>query len=196
MITRLLAVLAVLGGVLALVFTSSPAQTDADANPQVRIHTNAGDITVELYPDEAPLTVANFLSYVDSGFYAGTVFHRVIPNFMIQGGGFTQDLAEKPASEPVKNESRNHLHNERGTIAMARTDDPDSATAQFFINVRANLTLDFNYVTRKPGYTVFGRVIEGMDVVDGISLVNTANRGHLDDVPVNPIVIESIQRVE
>ena len=158
--------------------------------------TEKGDITVELYPDEAPLTVANFLSYVDSGFYAGTVFHRVIPNFMIQGGGFTQDLAEKPASDPVKNESRNHLHNERGTIAMARTDDPDSATAQFFINVRANLTLDFNYVTRKPGYTVFGRVIDGMDVVDGISLVNTSTSGHLDDVPVNPIVIESIQRVE
>ncbi len=194
MMTRLLAMLALLGG--ALLFVASPAQTDADANPQVRISTNAGDITVELYPDEAPLTVANFLSYVDSGFYAGTVFHRVIPNFMIQGGGFTQELAEKPASEPVKNESRNHLHNERGSIAMARTDDPDSAGAQFFINVRANLTLDFNYVTRKPGYTVFGRVIDGMDVVDGISLVSTQRVGNLDDVPVNPIVIESIQRVE
>jgi len=194
MMTRLLAVLALLGG--ALLFVSSPAQTDADANPQVRIRTNAGDITVELYPDEAPLTVANFLSYVDSGFYAGTVFHRVIPNFMIQGGGFTQELTEKPAGDPVKNESRNHLHNERGTIAMARTDDPDSAGAQFFINVRANLTLDFNYVTRKPGYTVFGRVIDGMDVVDGISLVNTQSVGQLDDVPLNPIVIESIQRVE
>ena len=194
MMTRLLAVLALLGG--ALLFVSSPAQTDADANPQVRIRTNAGDITVELYPDEAPLTVANFLSYVDSGFYAGTVFHRVIPNFMIQGGGFTQELAEKPANEPVKNESRNHLHNERGSIAMARTDDPDSAGAQFFINVRANLTLDFNYVTRKPGYTVFGRVIDGMDVVDGISLVNTQSTGHLEDVPVNPIVIESITRLE
>ena len=194
MMTRLLAVLALLGG--ALLFVATPAQTDADANPRVRISTNAGDITVELYPDEAPLTVANFLSYVDSGFYAGTVFHRVIPNFMIQGGGFTQELAEKPAGESVKNESRNHLHNERGTIAMARTDDPDSAGAQFFINVRANLTLDFNYVTRKPGYTVFGRVIDGMDVVDGISLVNTQSAGHLDDVPVNPIVIESITRLE
>ena len=194
MITRLLAVLALLGG--ALLFFATPAQTDADANPRVRISTNAGDITVELYPDEAPLTVANFLSYVDSGFFAGTVFHRVIPNFMIQGGGFTQDLAEKPAGESVKNESRNHLHNERGTIAMARTDDPDSAGAQFFINVRANLTLDFNYVTRKPGYTVFGRVIDGMDVVDGISLVDTQRAGHLDDVPVNPIVIESITRLE
>jgi peptidyl-prolyl cis-trans isomerase A (cyclophilin A)/peptidyl-prolyl cis-trans isomerase B (cyclophilin B) len=194
MMTRLLAVLALLGG--ALLFVATPAQTDADANPRVRISTNAGDITVELYPDEAPLTVANFLSYVDSGFYAGTVFHRVIPNFMIQGGGFTQELAEKPTTATVNNESRNHLHNERGTIAMARTDDPDSAGAQFFINVRANLTLDFNYVTRKPGYTVFGRVIDGMDVVDGISLVNTQSAGHLDDVPVNPIVIESITRLE
>ena len=194
MMTRLLAVLALLGG--ALLFVATPAQTDADANPRVRISTNAGDITVELYPDEAPLTVANFLSYVDSGFYAGTVFHRVIPNFMIQGGGFTQELAEKPTNDPVKNESRNHLHNERGSIAMARTDDPDSAGAQFFINVRANLTLDFNYVTRKPGYTVFGRVIDGMDVVDGISLVDTQRAGHLDDVPVNPIVIESITRLE
>ena len=194
MMTRLLAVLALLGG--ALLFVATPAQTDADANPRVRISTNAGDITVELYPDEAPLTVANFLSYVDSGFYAGTVFHRVIPNFMIQGGGFTQELAEKPAGESVKNESRNHLHNERGSIAMARTDDPDSAGAQFFINARANPTLDFNYVTRKPGYTVFGRVIDGMDVVDGISLVNTQSAGHLDDVPVNPIVIESITRLE
>ena len=194
MMTRLLAVLALLGGVL--LFAAPPAQTDADANPQVRIQTNAGDITVELYPGEAPLTVANFLSYVDSGFYAGTVFHRVIPNFMIQGGGFTQELAEKPTTATVNNESRNHLHNERGTIAMARTDDPDSAGAQFFINVRANLTLDFNYVTRKPGYTVFGRVIDGMDVVDGISLVDTQRAGHLDDVPVNPIVIESITRLE
>ena len=194
MMTRLLAVLALLGGVL--LFAAPPAQTDADANPQVRIQTNAGDITVELYPGEAPLTVANFLSYVDSGFYAGTVFHRVIPNFMIQGGGFTQELAEKPTTATVNNESRNHLHNERGTIAMARTDDPDSAGAQFFINVRANLTLDFNYVTRKHGYTVFGRVVDGMDVVDGISLVNTQRVGQLDDVPVNPIVIESIQRVE
>ena len=194
MMTRLLAVLALLGG--ALLFVATPAQTDADANPRVRISTNAGDITVELYPDEAPLTVANFLSYVDSGFYAGTVFHRVIPNFMIQGGGFTQELVEKPAGESVKNESRNHLHNERGSIAMARTDDPDSAGAQFYINVRANLTHDFNYVTRKHGYTLFVRVIDGMDVVDGISLVNTQSAGHLDDVPVNPIVIESITRLE
>ncbi len=168
----------------------------AGPNPQVLIRTSAGDIRVELYPEESPKTVENFLAYVDSGFYPGTIFHRVISNFMIQGGGFTRDMVEKPVREPVENESRNHLHNERGTLAMARTDDPDSATAQFFINVRANLRLDFDYVTRKPGYTVFGRVVEGMDVVDGISLVLTQTTAGMDDVPKNPIVIESIERAK
>jgi len=172
------------------------ASARVDVAPQVLIKTNAGDIRLELYPQQAPLTVANFLAYVDSGFYSGTIFHRVISNFMIQGGGFTPAMEEKPVGEPVSNESRNHLHNERGTIAMARTEDPDSATAQFFINVRANLRLDFDYVGRKPGYTVFGRVTRGMDVVDGISLVNTQQLEGFDDVPVNPIIIESIQRIE
>lgn len=176
-----------------------------------RFVTSQGDILIKLEEQRAPNTVKNFVGLATGNlewkdpqtgksarrpFYDGLIFHRVIPNFMIQGGGFTQELVEKPAGESVKNESRNHLHNERGSIAMARTDDPDSAGAQFFINVRANLTLDFNYVTRKPGYTVFGRVIDGMDVVDGISLVNTQSAGHLDDVPVNPIVIESITRLE
>jgi cyclophilin family peptidyl-prolyl cis-trans isomerase len=192
--SRLLALLALLHG--ALLTTTTAVAADAAPNPQVQIVTNAGKITVELFPAEAPLTVANFLAYADSGFYAGTVFHRVIPNFMIQGGGFTADMTEKPVGEPVKNESRNHLHNERGTIAMARTDDPDSATSQFFINVRSNLTLDFNYVTRKQGYTVFGRVVDGMDVVDGISLVATRSVAQHDDVPLNPIVIEAVRRVE
>jgi cyclophilin family peptidyl-prolyl cis-trans isomerase len=192
--SRLLALLALLYG--ALLTTTTAVAADAAPNPQVQIVTNAGKITVELFPAEAPLTVANFLAYADSGFYAGTVFHRVIPNFMIQGGGFTADMTEKPVGEPVKNESRNHLHNERGTIAMARTDDPDSATSQFFINVRSNLTLDFNYVTRKQGYTVFGRVVDGMDVVDGISLVATRSVAQHDDVPLNPIVIEAVRRVE
>jgi cyclophilin family peptidyl-prolyl cis-trans isomerase len=192
--SRLLALLALLHG--ALLTTTTAVAADASPNPQVQIVTNAGKITVELFPAEAPLTVANFLAYADSGFYAGTVFHRVIPNFMIQGGGFTADMTEKPVGEPVKNESRNHLHNERGTIAMARTDDPDSATSQFFINVRSNLTLDFNYVTRKQGYTVFGRVVDGMDVVDGISLVATRSVAQHDDVPLNPIVIEAVRRVE
>jgi len=164
-------------------------------NPQVLIRTNTGDIKVELYPDKAPITVENFLSYVDSGFFNGTIFHRVIPNFMIQGGGFTQEMEMKPTGDGIKNESRNHLHNERGTLAMARTDDPDSATSQFFINVRSNLRLDFDYVTRKMGYAVFGRVIEGMDVVDGISLVDTATIAGHQDVPKQPIIIESAVRV-
>jgi cyclophilin family peptidyl-prolyl cis-trans isomerase len=167
----------------------------ADPNPRVKLRTNAGEILVELYPEASPETVENFLAYVDSGFYAGTIFHRVIPNFMVQGGGFTAEMIEKPTREPVVNESRNHLHNERGTLAMARTDDPDSATAQFFINVRANLRLDFDYVTRKAGYTVFGRVIDGMDVVDGISLTSTTSVAGFDDVPEKPIVIESAERV-
>jgi cyclophilin family peptidyl-prolyl cis-trans isomerase len=180
-------VLAALQGALAIA---------AEPRPQVVIRTSAGDIRVELFPEESPKTVANFLSYVDSGFYSGTIFHRVISNFMIQGGGFTREMQEKPVGSPVENESRNHLHNERGTLAMARTEDPDSATAQFFVNVRANLRLDFDYVTRKPGYTVFGRVVEGMDVVDGISLVLTQTTGGMDDVPKSPITIESIERAK
>jgi peptidyl-prolyl cis-trans isomerase A (cyclophilin A)/peptidyl-prolyl cis-trans isomerase B (cyclophilin B) len=160
------------------------------------IRTSAGDIKLELYPDKAPLTVANFLKYSDEGHYDGTIFHRVIPNFMIQGGGFSTNMIEKPTAEPVANESRNHLHNERGSVAMARTDDPDSATAQFFINVRSNLRLDFNYVMRRPGYTVFGRVIAGMDVVDGISLVETGVVAGQEAVPLRPILIESVERIK
>ncbi len=194
MMKRLLTVLAVL--YTALLFHPMVARTDASANPRVEIRTNAGSFTVELYPADAPLTVANFLSHVDSGYYAGTIFHRVIPNFMVQGGGFSAAMEQKPEGELVKNESLNRLHNERGTIAMARTADPDSAAAQFFVNVRANLTLDFNYVTREPGYTVFGRVVDGMDVIDGISLVGTHSVGQFDDVPVNPIIIETVRRIE
>jgi cyclophilin family peptidyl-prolyl cis-trans isomerase len=186
--TRLLAVLALLGG--ALLFVATPAQTDADANPRVRISTNAGDITVELYPDEAPVTVANFLGYVDSGFYKGTVFHRVIPNFMIQGGGFTTDMVEKKTGEPIVNESKNRLHNTRGTLAMARTNDPDSATSQFFINQRSNLRLD--WTPGSEGYTVFGEVIQGMDIVDFIATAPTGNAGGMGDVPKQPIIIEDV----
>ena len=188
--TRLLSV-----AVLVLGALLSPL-LGAESNPRVLIKTNAGEIRLELYPLESPQAVANFLAYVDSGHYVGTIFHRVIPNFMIQGGGFTDKMIEKPVRDPVPNESRNHLHNERGTIAMARTEDPDSATAQFFINVRSNLRLDFDYVSRKPGYTVFGKVIEGMDVVDGIALVETHTVAAYDDVPRNPIIIEKAERIE
>jgi cyclophilin family peptidyl-prolyl cis-trans isomerase len=183
-------------GLLWCLFACHAWAAADDSNPRVLIRTSAGDFKIELFPNKAPLTVANFLQYMESGFYNDTVFHRVIPNFMIQGGGFTAKMAEKPTLAPVANESRNRLHNERGTIAMARTDDPDSASSQWFINVRSNLRLDYNYVLRKPGYTVFGRVTEGMDVVDGISLVDTAVVAGHDDVPLYPIVVHSIERIK
>ena len=164
------------------------------ADPQVIIRTNHGDITLRLFRDKAPLTVENFLGYVDSGFYEGTIFHRVIPNFMIQGGGFTRDMIEKPTRDPVKNEAKNRLHNERGTVAMARTNDPDSASSQFFINVRTNLRLD--WTPGRDGYTVFGEVVDGMYVVDSIAIEPTQTLGPHGDVPVNPVIITEVVRVE
>ncbi|MEM6485783.1 MAG: peptidylprolyl isomerase [Pseudomonadota bacterium] len=161
-------------------------------NPQVVIKTSYGDITLRLFRDKAPATVKNFLSYVDDGHYAGTIFHRVIPNFMIQGGGHTPDMTEKATREPVVNESRNRLHNIRGSIAMARTSDPDSATAQFFINQRTNLRLDWS--PGAPGYTVFGEVIDGMSVVDFIASSPVQQVGGMANVPVEPILIKSVER--
>ena len=161
-------------------------------NPQVIIKTSEGDITLRLFRDKAPLTVDNFLAYVDAGFYNGTIFHRVIPDFMIQGGGFLPDMTEKTTNPPVPNESQNKLHNTRGTIAMARTNDPDSATAQFYINQRNNLQLD--WAPGRDGYTVFGEVILGMNIVDFIATAPTANAGRMQNVPVNPIVINEIVR--
>lgn len=163
---------------------------EAATNPVVVIETTEGNIVVELFADKAPLTVENFLAYVDSGHYADTIFHRVISNFMIQGGGFTDDFSQKATRDPVKNESRNRLHNTRGTIAMARTNDPDSATSQFFINQRSNLQLD--WAPGRQGYTVFGEVLEGMDVVDFIATAPTGKRGRFSDVPVDTITIKSI----
>lgn len=165
--------------------------------PMVKLVTSAGDITLELYPDKAPATVENFLRYVDEGFYNGTVFHRVIRNFMIQGGGFGADLSRKQTKAPIKNEAANALKNDRGTIAMARTNVPDSATSQFFINTVNNASLDF----RDPspmgiGYCVFGRVVEGMDVVDAIQAVPTGRRDGMGDVPVEDVVIKEAIRVE
>ncbi len=161
-------------------------------NPQVVIETTQGNITLRLFRDKAPATVENFLQYVEDGFYEGTIFHRVIPNFMIQGGGFTQDMTEKPTREPIANESRNRLHNVRGTVAMARTSDPDSATAQFFINQRTNLRLD--WMPGQPGYTVFGEVTDGMNVVDFIATAPVQQVGDHADVPVEPIIIKQIRR--
>jgi cyclophilin family peptidyl-prolyl cis-trans isomerase len=160
----------------------------------VKLETSMGNIIVELDAQAAPVTVKNFLGYVEEGFFDGTIFHRVIPGFMIQGGGFTKELERKETHDAVINEAGNGLKNERGTIAMARTNDPDSATAQFFINHGDN---DFlNYVeNRNPGYAVFGRTIEGMDVVDAVASVETATRMGMDDVPVEPVVIESARVV-
>lgn len=170
---------------------SQPAakpQTEA-TNPRVVMETSMGKIVIELNADKAPISVANFLKYVDSGFYNGTIFHRVIPNFMIQGGGFTQDMNQKKTEAPIRNEAKNGLKNDRGTIAMARTPDPNSATAQFFINVNNNSFL--NYPGQDGyGYAVFGRVLEGMDVADKIVTTPTAP----GDVPRTPVIIQSVKR--
>lgn len=166
--------------------------TIADSN-NVELKTNVGTIQLELYPGSAPETVKNFLSYVDNGFYNGTIFHRVIDNFMIQGGGFTQDMDKKQTSAPVRNESIGGMSNSRGTIAMARTSNPHSATSQFFINTRDNLNLDAR--SRRPGYTVFGRVTKGMNVVDKISKTQTGSVGPYRDVPRSAIIIEEARRL-
>jgi len=159
---------------------------------KVKLTTSVGKIVIELNAESAPVTVKNFLKYAEENFYDGTIFHRVMPNFMIQGGGFGSDMIEKPARTPIVNEANNGLKNDRGTIAMARTNDPDSATCQFFINHTDNNFLNYSSPA-KPGYAVFGKVVEGMDVVDEIALVQTANkRGH-DDVPIEVVVIESAE---
>ncbi|WP_341667281.1 peptidylprolyl isomerase [Alcaligenes sp. SDU_A2] len=160
-------------------------------SPRVKLQTNQGDILIELNADKAPDTVANFLNYVNSGFYDGTVFHRVINNFMIQGGGFEAGMKQKPTEAPVKNEADNGLKNNKYTLAMARTSDPHSATAQFFINVADNDFLNFTAPTSNGwGYAVFGQVIEGTEIVDKIKTVRTGNKGFHQDVPVEDVVIE------
>ena len=165
------------------------------ANPMVTVETNRGDFVVELYPEKAPKTVANFMQYVDSGYYKETIFHRVINRFMIQGGGFNADMTEKPGLAPIVNEAANGLKNEPGTLAMARTSDPDSATSQFFINLENNVPL--NYQGNDPeliGYCVFGRVLKGMDVVRDIGASPTMNVGPYYDVPKSTVRILAIKR--
>jgi cyclophilin family peptidyl-prolyl cis-trans isomerase len=156
----------------------------------VKLQTSMGNIVIELNEQAAPVTVRNFLGYVEAGFYDGTIFHRVIPGFMIQGGGFTPQMIQKKTLDPIVNEAKNGLSNKRGTIAMARSKNPNSATAQFFINHRDNDFLDYKG-DNQPGYAVFGKVIEGMDVVDAIASVETTTRGGMEDVPVKPVVIMS-----
>ena len=166
-----------------------------DINPKVVFETSKGKIVLELYPDYAPETVKNFLNYVDAKFYDGMIFHRVIPNFMIQGGGFTTDMKRKTTRAPIKNEADKGLKNERGTISMARTGDPHSATAQFFINSKNNDFLNYRSKTQQGwGYAAFGKVIEGMKTVDAISAVKTKTLGGSRDVPAEPVVITSARR--
>jgi cyclophilin family peptidyl-prolyl cis-trans isomerase len=177
---------------------SFPQTLMAQGNPAAVIHTTMGDIQLELFPDKAPVSVQNFINYANSGFYDGTVFHRVISHFMIQGGGFTPDMQKKTTGEAIQNEAMNGLSNMRGTIAMARTNDPHSATAQFFINVQNNTNLDYTGEgnSRAWGYTVFGRVTSGMEVVDEIRFVKTTTQPPFSDVPTEPVVIDRIEIID
>jgi cyclophilin family peptidyl-prolyl cis-trans isomerase len=168
----------------------------ADKNPVVEVDTSMGKFKIELYQDKAPGTVKNFLAYVDDKFYDGTVFHRVISDFMIQGGGFEPGMKEKKTKEAIKNESDHGLSNTKYTVAMARTNQPDSATAQFYVNVKDNDFLDRAKAKDKVGYCVFGKVIEGMDVVDKIKDVETHDVGSHEKVPVKAVTIKSIRKVE
>lgn len=180
-----------LAGFMAITLTApASAQTEQRSNPVVKLETSMGDIYLELYPDKAPNTVENFLKYVNSGFYDGLIFHRVINGFMIQGGGMDKTMAQRPTNPPIENEASNGLKNEAYTVAMARTMDPHSATSQFFINVKNNTFLDYTAPNAQGyGYTVFGKVVKGHGVVNKIKAVATSSqRGH-DDVPTTPVEI-------
>jgi peptidyl-prolyl cis-trans isomerase A (cyclophilin A) len=159
----------------------------------IRFETTLGDFTIEFHEKEAPQTVANFLRYIDEGFFDGTIFHRIVPGFVIQGGGFTEDMTQKRTHPTIKNEADNGLKNDRGTLSMARTSDINSATSQFFVNLKDNEFLD--HKKGNFGYAVFARVTEGMDVVDKIAAVETGRRRGFDDVPVQPVIMKSVRRV-
>ena len=176
--------------IIMVTTSSATASEKKKENPEITLETTKGKIVLQLDQEKAPNTVSNFLDYVKSGHYNGTVFHRVIKGFMIQGGGFTSDMQQKPVNDPIKNEADNGLKNERGTIAMARTPNPHSATAQFFINTVDNHFLDHKSKDMQGwGYAVFGKVIEGMEVVDTIAGVKTGTKGGHQDVPIEPVVI-------
>jgi peptidyl-prolyl cis-trans isomerase A (cyclophilin A) len=178
--------------IIALLLSTGSALADGKENPLVLMETSRGNVKLELFRNEAPVSVRNFLAYAASGFYDGTIFHRVIRGFMIQGGGFDAEFRQKETRLPIRNEADNGLKNRRGTMAMARTSDPDSATAQFFINLVDNRMLD-HPSPDGHGYAVFGRVIEGMDVVDGIAGVRTGSRGGFQDVPLEQVQIRSVR---
>ncbi len=175
---------------LLLIFMCGPVQAFAAPLPKVEVETTMGNFVLELDPNKAPKTVSNFLFYVRSGFYTDTIFHRIIDGFMIQGGGFTKEMVQKPTKKPIENEARRDFKNDPYTIAMARTSDPHSATSQFFINVAPNTFLNFKSATNQGyGYAVFGKVIEGQEVIDRMKSVPTGRKGGMGDVPNEPIVI-------
>lgn len=193
---RTFSVAALLALTLAVApLTSRAAETGGD--PAVKLETSLGDIVVRLDARKAPISTANFIQYVKSGHYDGTIFHRVIKTFMVQGGGFTADMKEKSARAPIRNEADNGLRNQKYTIAMARTSEPHSASAQFFINTADNASLDFKSRTPQGwGYAVFGKVIKGQDVVDKIAAVSKGRKGYFDDVPNQPVIIKKAVVVE
>ena len=181
--------------VLAVMTGTSMGQEKANSNPRVVLETTKGEIVLELYADKAPLSVKNFLDYMEAGFYSNIIFHRVIPGFMIQGGGFSRDMQKKPTQTPIKNEAHNGLKNDRGTIAMARTQAPHSASSQFFINTVDNAFLNYKSQTMSGwGYAVFGKVVKGMEVVDAISKVTTGTQGRFRDVPKVPVEIIKVSK--
>jgi peptidyl-prolyl cis-trans isomerase A (cyclophilin A) len=172
--------------------TTEPAEVTADiAQPYVTFVTNKGEFVLELNPARAPITVANFLDYINSGHYTGTIFHRVIKDFMIQGGGFTENMTQKATKDQIKNEANNGLFNNRGTVAMARTGKVDSATSQFFVNIKNNYFLNNGY--RDFGYAVFGKVVSGMELLDNLSLVETGFKNGMKDVPVEAIIVNNVK---
>ena len=201
-LSRLIAVVAALAFAASVAAPLSAQEKEAEkvqekaGNPMVLMKTNMGNITIELFEKEAPITVKNFLNYVDKKFYEGTTFHRVIPNFVIQGGGFDKDMMKKVTLDPIKNEATNGLKNLKGTLSMARTGEINSATSQFFVNLKDNDALDHKDMTSpKYGYAVFGKVVQGMDVVAKIAAVKTARKADMNDVPDRPVTIESVTRI-
>jgi cyclophilin family peptidyl-prolyl cis-trans isomerase len=188
--------LVILLGVLATSFAGvgSLCAQEKAGNPMVLVKTSMGSFKIELFAKEAPVTVKNFLNYVDKKFYDGTIFHRVMPGFVIQGGGFDKNMVQKTTLSPIQNEAKNGLNNLRGTLSMARTNDINSATSQFFVNLKSNAALD-HVSDAQFGYAVFGKVVQGMDVIDKIAAVATGNKGPHQNVPVKPIIIESMTRV-
>ncbi len=194
---KLIILLALSAILMSVALPTVAEEKKVQKNPMVLVKTSMGSFTIELYENEAPITVKNFLNYVDKKFYDDTIFHRIIPTFVIQGGGFTNDMMKKSVGPPIKNEASNGLKNEKYTLSMARTGEINSATSQFFINLKDNTSLDqVDKTTRGYGYAVFGKVVDGTDVIEEIRRVKTTTKGQYKDVPVKPVVMKTARRIE